>query len=74
VRVANGETLVAETARPKGDPESPLSPAEIEEKFRTLAAYGGRERAAAPLLDWVRSIPEQDRVRFPRGLSQGAEE
>ncbi len=66
VRLASGETLVAETAHPKGDPESPLSPTAIEEKFRTLAAYGGREGAAALLLDWGRSIPELDRVRFPR--------
>jgi 2-methylcitrate dehydratase PrpD len=66
VRLANGETLVAESAHPKGDPEVPLSPGEIESTFRTLAAFGGHEDAATSLLDWVRSIRELDRVRFPR--------
>jgi 2-methylcitrate dehydratase PrpD len=68
VRLANGETLEAETAHPKGDPERPLSSAEIESKFEALAAYGGREGAAAPLLDWVRSISKLDRLSLPRGL------
>jgi 2-methylcitrate dehydratase PrpD len=68
VRLGNGETLEAETAHPRGDPELPMSSEEIESKFRALAAHGGLEHAAAPLLDWVRSIPRQERVRFPRGL------
>lgn len=68
VRLTNGETIEAETAHPKGDPELPLSSTEIESKFEALAAYGGREGAAAPLLDWVRSISKLDRLSFPRGL------
>lgn len=68
VRLTNGETIEAETAHPKGDPELPLSSTEIERKFEALAAYGGREGAAAPLLDWVRSISKLDRLSFPRGL------
>jgi 2-methylcitrate dehydratase PrpD len=68
VRLANGETHEAETAHPKGDPELPLSSNEIESKFEALAAYGGRQGAVAPLLDWVRSISNLDRLRLPRGL------
>ena len=68
VRFANGRTIDAETAHPKGDPELPLSASEIESKFEALAAYGGREGAVAPLVDWVRSISKLDRVRLPRGL------
>jgi hypothetical protein len=43
--------IEAETAHPRGDPELPLSSAEIESKFEALAAYGGREggRAASRL-------------------------
>jgi 2-methylcitrate dehydratase PrpD len=66
VRLANGKTLETETAHPKGDPELPLSQDEIVSKFRSLAAYGGHEGAAAPLLDWVRSILTLGRVRLPR--------
>jgi len=68
VRLANGAILDAETPYPKGDPENPLSRSEIEEKFRALAAYGGREGAVALLLDWVRSISKLDRLSLPRGL------
>ncbi len=66
VRLANGKTLEAETAHPKGDPELPLSMEEMVIKFRSLAAHGGHEGAAAPLLDWVRSIATLDQVRLPR--------
>ena len=68
VRLASGNTLEAETSHPKGDPELPLSSSEIERKFRALAAHGWREGAVETLLDWVRSIPNQEPVRFPRGV------
>jgi 2-methylcitrate dehydratase PrpD len=68
VRLANGTTLEAETSHPKGDPELPLSSTEIESKFRALAAHGGREGAVDTLLDWVRALVTQERVRFPRGV------
>jgi 2-methylcitrate dehydratase PrpD len=68
VRLVSGNTLEAETSHPKGDPGLPLSSTEIESKFRALAADGGRETAVDTLLDWVRSIPTQERVRFPEGV------
>jgi len=68
VRLLSGNTLEAETSHPRGDPELPLSPREIERKFAALAAHGGREDAVETLLDWVRSLPEQEPVRFPRGV------
>jgi len=58
--------LEAECSHPKGDPERPLSPTEIETKFEALAAYGGRESATAALLDWVRSVSTLERLRLPR--------
>ncbi len=66
VRLLNGNTLEAETSHPKGDPELPLSSGEIEGKFRALAAHGGRKDAVETLLDWVRSMPGQVPVGFPR--------
>jgi 2-methylcitrate dehydratase PrpD len=68
VRLANGETLEAATSHPKGDPERPLSAAEIESKFLELSAYGGHAAAGERLLDWVRSVPNQERLRFSRGM------
>jgi 2-methylcitrate dehydratase PrpD len=68
VRLANGKTHEAATDHPKGDPELPLSPNEIERKFEALALHGGREGSVAPLLDWVRSIRKLDRVNLPRGI------
>jgi 2-methylcitrate dehydratase PrpD len=68
VVLGNGETLEAATANPKGDPERPLSAAEVESKFLALAAEGGREDAGERLLSWVRSLSTENRVRFPRGL------
>lgn len=66
VRLATGETFEAETAHPRGDPELPLSAAEVETKFRELAAYGGHTSAAPALLEWIRSLRAEDRVRLPR--------
>ncbi len=66
VRLANGGALEAETTHPKGDPEFPLSPAEIESKFRSLAAYGRRASEAESLLDWVRGLASEKRVRLPK--------
>ena len=57
VTLGDGRTIEAAQDRPKGDPENPLTPAELEEKFRSLATAGG---IAAPridaLLDWLRAL------------------
>ena len=65
VCLANGATLDAETRYPKGDPENPLSRTEIEEKFSTLAAFGGFEGASNGFREWVRSLPRLATVRLP---------
>jgi 2-methylcitrate dehydratase PrpD len=70
VRLENGETFEAETTHPKGDPEAPLTRAEIESKFLSLAAFGRREAEAALWLDWVRGMRTAERVRLPRGKTQ----
>ncbi|MGH9391073.1 MAG: hypothetical protein ACRD1Z_15775 [Vicinamibacteria bacterium] len=68
VRLGSGGLLEASTSHPKGDPELPLSEAEIESKFRALAAYGGRQAAAESMLDWIRSLRARRSVRLPRSL------
>jgi 2-methylcitrate dehydratase PrpD len=70
VRLTNGESCAAETTHPKGDPEGPLTPGEIESKFLSLAAFGGREDEAALWLDWVHEMRTAERVRLPRGKTQ----
>jgi 2-methylcitrate dehydratase PrpD len=58
VQLRDGRRLDAAQDRPKGDPENPLSPQELEAKFRQLAAYGGLDGAGIErLLDWLRTLP-----------------
>lgn len=48
MRLRSGEWVHSSTKWPKGDPENPVSDAELAEKFLTLAApVVGRDRAAA---------------------------
>ncbi len=48
-----GERLDGAVTHPRGDPESPLNRAELEEKFRMLASYGKHGARADGLLSWV---------------------
>ena len=57
VTLADGRTFDAAQDRPKGDPENPLTPAELEHKFRGLAAAGGIDAAhIETLLGWLRTL------------------
>lgn len=78
-RLTDGRVLESETMTPRGDPDSPLSDAEIERKFHLIAERacgGGRaERivetvaglkglpSVAPLLDLVTAVPACGRQR-----------
>lgn len=62
ISLEDGTVLEAETARPKGDPENPMSPAELAEKFSELAAFGGLASAAPRLLRWVEALEESPAV------------
>nr|AMK59534.1 hypothetical protein PTH_1493 [uncultured bacterium UPO71] len=57
VTLADGRTFQAAQERPKGDPENPLTEAELEAKFRGLAAAGGVQTDQIErLLDWLRGL------------------
>ncbi len=56
LRLAGGTTLEAEVHAPRGDPENPLSAAEVEAKFRRLAEHADRDGEADQWLAWVRSL------------------
>lgn len=45
IYLKNGEEYEASCLYPKGEPENPLTQAELEEKFRGLAMYGGLSSA-----------------------------
>lgn len=66
VTLQDRRTFEASQDRPKGDPENPLSEAELEAKFRGLAQAGG---IGAPhveaLLNWLRALAS------PRPLDVG---
>jgi 2-methylcitrate dehydratase PrpD len=59
LRTTAGETLVADRATCKGDPESPVTPKELRAKAAMLLEHGGfaSERAAS-LIDAVLALPE----------------
>lgn len=60
-----GEWLEAAVRHPKGDPENPLTPEELEAKFCQLAAYGGQTHAADTWIAWVRSLDSDTPLRLP---------
>lgn len=59
LRTTSGETLVAERAACKGDPENPVTAAELRAKASMLLEHGGlaSERAAS-LIDAVLALPD----------------
>jgi 2-methylcitrate dehydratase PrpD len=48
---------------PKGDPENPLTQAELEEKFRLLIAGTGYEEMADVLIEGVNRLEQLEKVR-----------
>ncbi len=58
--------LIQETVfNPRGDPENPLSAAELEAKFRQLATFGGHAAYAGAWLTWIESILAISRSNYP---------
>nr|ART40299.1 K324 [uncultured bacterium] len=75
VTLADGRSFQAAQERPKGDPENPLTEAELETKFRGLAAAGGVQTDQIEhLLDWLRTLasPAPLDPRPLRGLARSA--
>ena len=60
VTTRNAERFRERVDYPKGEPENPLTPREIEEKFIALAKFGGKsEKEASELIMSVRGIDDQ---------------
>ena len=59
----DGSRLTEEVLTPKGDPENPLTPAELEAKFLGMLVGTPYEDRAQRLLGEVRALPERKRVR-----------
>lgn len=47
VKTTDGKIFTARVDIPKGEPENPMTPSEIENKFLQLALYGGKEEKEA---------------------------
>ncbi|MHB0884884.1 MAG: MmgE/PrpD family protein [Bacillota bacterium] len=62
IRTRDGRTLTAGTDNPRGDPENPVSTAELEEKFRGLAVPVVGEKLAERLARGVRELDRLDDV------------
>lgn len=74
VTLTDGRTFEASQDRPKGDPENPLTPEELEAKFRGLAQAGGIGAAHIDaLLDWLRALASPQPLEL-RGLRAIARE
>ncbi len=58
VTTADGRTLEAHIADPKGDPPNPFSPEELRHKFSELTAATHGEEHRAALIDAVERIGE----------------
>jgi len=58
VWLTDGTELVAGVDVPRGDPERPFGPMELEEKFVGLVAPQRGEEAARKALTWLKELPE----------------
>jgi len=63
IALADGRELAQLVQVPKGDPENPLSEAELEGKFRTLVAGTHYEQAASALIERVKRLERLERAR-----------
>lgn len=58
----DGSRYSHEVPHPRGDPENPLQPAEVEAKFRDLAVYAGHGEHAAAWINWVANLDTSRRL------------
>jgi 2-methylcitrate dehydratase PrpD len=63
VTLIDGRALTQSIDSPKGDPENPLTQAELEEKFRLLIAGTGYEEMAYVLIEGVNRLEQLEKVR-----------
>ncbi len=58
----NGTTVTAEVDSPKGDPDNPLTPRELEAKFRELSRRVLDEETTRLLLGRLKELTELSRM------------
>ena len=63
IELADGRTLAARCDYPRGAAENPMSPAQIDDKFRTYAPARLSESAAESVLDAVHRLDDFGSVR-----------
>jgi 2-methylcitrate dehydratase PrpD len=72
VRLPSGEEMSAARKDCKGDPESPLSPAEIAEKARLVMRQGDCEEESMSLIEQILNLPQAPATpRFPLAATGG---
>ena len=64
IRLKDGTIHETTVDNPKGDPENPLSQAELEDKFGDLVAFGGQTARTPAYLAWIRGLAEVSSVRL----------
>jgi len=63
VRFKNGTRISKRVDYPKGDPSNPVSPEEVEEKFRNQAQRVLSPRRANQIIDLIHNVEELDQVK-----------
>ncbi|MGE0701046.1 MAG: MmgE/PrpD family protein [Hyphomicrobiaceae bacterium] len=72
VTLKDGRTFTSQRDYPKGDPQEPLSPSEIEAKFLDNAAARYSAKAAKEIVQVVRGLPETGDAKVLWRLLGGA--
>ena len=73
VVLADGETLEETVLVPKGDPERPLSRADIVEKLHVLAAGQASEEKLTALVERIEALGGEKSFRYPGEVLLGGE-
>ena len=73
VVLADGETLEETVLVPKGDPERPLSRADIVEKLHVLAAGQASDQTLAALVERIEALGGEKCFRYPGEVLLGGE-
>ena len=71
LRTVDGRSLSCRVDVPKGYPKNPLTKAELEEKFRSLASIVLSSEQVEKIIITLKKLNELDNVRFLTALLQG---
>jgi 2-methylcitrate dehydratase PrpD len=62
ITLKDGRRLQEVRYYPKGDPQDPMTPEEIEDKFRANVAHGYSDAEAAHILHLIRTLPDAPHI------------